>query len=135
MASRDLYNSVSPASSIVAQAVTATVNGTGVDLQGFESADVLIDLGTFAGTTPTATIQIQESDDNSTFTAVAAADLIGGALPATIDPTNDVALYERGYIGTKRYIRVAVTAVTGTSPSLPMSAVVVRGHARSKPAS
>ena len=134
MASRDLYNKVSPASSILARTVTATVNGIGVDLQGYESADVLIDLGTFEGTTPSATIQIQESDDNTTFTAVAAADLIGGALPATIDTTNDDTLYERGYLGRKRYVRVAVTAISGTGPSLPMSAVVVRGHARSMPA-
>ena len=134
MAIRDLYNNVSPATSLSARAVAAAVNGAGVDMQGFDSADILIDLGTFAGTTPTATIQIQESDDNTNFTAVAAADLIGGALPASIDTTNDETLYERGYIGSKRYIRVAVTAVGGTGPSLPMSAVVVRGHAKSKPA-
>lgn len=133
MATRDIYNSLAPASSIAAQAVTVTTNGTGVDLQGYESADVLIDLGTFGGTTPTATIQVQESDDNSTFTAVVTADLIGGALPA-IDTTTDATLYERGYKGVKQYLRVAVTAIGGTTPSLPMSAVIVKGHARSKPA-
>lgn len=130
---KDIYNSLSPASSIAAQAVATPVNGAGVDLAGFAGADVLIDLGTFAGTTPTATVQIQESDDNVTYTAVAATDLIGGALPATIDTTNDATLYELGYIGAKRYLRVAVTAIGGTGASLPMSAVIVRGGARKQP--
>jgi hypothetical protein len=132
MATMDMYNVNSPSSSIRAQAVTATLNGTGVDLQGFEGALVLLDLGLFGGTTPTATIKIQESDDNTTFTDVAAADLLGGVLPA-IDTTNDETTYERGYIGRKRYIRVAVTAIAGTSPSLPTSAVVVRGGPRKQP--
>lgn len=130
---QDLYSSLSPASSIAAQTVIAPVNGTGVELSGFVGSDVLIHLGTFGGTTPTATIQIQESDDNVTFAPVAATDLIGGALPATIDTTNAATLYERGYLGIKRYLRVAVTAVGGTGPSLPMSAVIVRGGARKQP--
>jgi len=128
MTMRDLASNISPAASIVAQAVTATLNGAGVDLRGFDAAAVILDLGTFAGTTPTATVKIQESDDNAAFTDVAAGDLIGGGQLATIDTTNDVAVYERGYIGAKRYLRVAVTAIAGTSPSLPMSAMVVRGR-------
>jgi hypothetical protein len=133
MASRDLYNNITAAASIGAQAVTAALNGSSVDMANYASAVVLLDLGTFAGTTPSATIQIQESDDNSTFTAVAAADLHGGALPGTIDTTNDAQLYERGYIGQKRYLRVAITAIAGTGPSLPLSAVIVRGHPRKAP--
>lgn len=132
MASQDLYNKQSAINSLRAAARTATVNGTGVDLRGYESALVVIDLGTFAGTTPTATFQVQESDDNTTFTAVAAADLHGGAL-AGIDTTNDEQLHVRGYIGTKRYVRVAITAIAGTGPSLPCSASIIRGHARVAP--
>jgi hypothetical protein len=128
----DMYNSIGLTSSIRAQAVTAAVNGAGVELANFNSATVVFDLGTFAGTTPTATIKIQESDDNVTFTDVAAADLIGGALPG-IDATTDETVYKRGYIGIKKYVRVIVSAIAGTSPSLPMSAVVIRGHARTYP--
>lgn len=130
---QDMYNNVGILSSIAAQAIAAAVNGVGVDLANFNSATVILDLGTFAGTTPTATIQVQESDDNVTFTAVADAELIGGVLPATIDTTNDLTVYKRGYNGIKRYLRVAVTAVTGTGPSLPASATIVRGHARKYP--
>lgn len=124
---RDLQSNLGPAQSIAPQAVTATVDGSGVDLRDYDGAMVQIDLGTFGGTTPTATIEIEESDDDATYTAVAAADLLGGAQLATIDTTNDAQIHKRGYIGTKRYVRVAVTAIAGTSPSLPMAASIVRG--------
>lgn len=133
MASRDLYNQIAPTHSLLPAARTATANGTGVDTAGYEAVVVLIELGTFAGTTPTATIQIQESSDDSTYTAVAAGDLQGGALPA-IDTTTDEQVIERGYLGTKRYLRAAITAIGGTGPSLPCSAVVVRGSAVKLPA-
>ena len=132
MATVDVRSQVSAVASIRPQAVTAPVNGAGVDLAGFEGALILVELGTFAGTAPTATIQVQESDDDATFSPVAAEDL-DGALPATIDPTNDETVYELNYKGRRRYIRVAVTAVGGTSPSLPMSAVVIRTNARKQP--
>lgn len=125
---RDLYNDIGPAQSLSPRAVTAAVNGVGVDLRGFDGATFLVDTGTISGTTPTVTVQLQESDDNSTFTAIAAADLIGGALPATIGTAEDDTIYKRGYIGTRRYVRVAVTAVGGTSPSLPMAGSVIRSH-------
>lgn len=129
---RDLFNNIDPASSIAAQAVTATVNGAGVNLQGYNGADFLVDLGTFAGTTPTATIKFQESDDNTTFTDVAATDLLNGANSIAVDTTNDAQVHRRGYVGKKQYVRVIVSAIAGTTPSLPMSATVVRAHGRHK---
>lgn len=130
---QDLYNSLSAIDTLRAQAFTATANGTGIDLKGYESALVVADIGTFGGTSPTATLRVEESDDDSTYTAVADADLVGGANSLAITTANDVALWTRGYIGDKRYIRAAISAIGGTSPSLPLSAVVLRGHARHLP--
>lgn len=132
MSLRDVSSNLGPAQSISARAVTAAVNGTGVDLQGFDGAMLYLDLGTFAGTTPGATIRWEESDDNSTFTAIAAGDLLGGLI-AAIDTTNDDQIHKRSYLGNKRYVRAAVTAVSGTGPSLPMAASVVRGHPSQRP--
>lgn len=131
-ASQDIYNRVSVARSIAAQAVTATLNGTGVDLQGYEAAQVILDLGAFGGTTPTATLEIQDSDDNTTFAVVAAANLQGGALPAITAAAANVVI-ERGYIGEKRYLRGAVTAIGGTTPSLPLSVTILRAYPRKPP--
>lgn len=133
----DLKNDLAPLVSLAAKLQSdpsLPVNGTGIDLSGYDGAVVCVDVGTLAGSaTPTITLEIQESSDNTTFTAVAAADLDGGVLPAIV-AANDDTFYEIGYKGLKRYVRVSVTAKGGTSPALPCSAVVVRGRPRVRPA-
>lgn len=130
----ELANQISVVSSISAEAVTAVTDGAGVNLADFNAATVIVNLGTFAGTTPTATVEIEESADNATFTAVAATDLTG-AIPAQIDTTNDATVYKVGYKGSKQYIRVTVSAIAGAGASLPISATVIRSHGRKYPAS
>jgi hypothetical protein len=87
MAGQVLEGRIGPAATLDARAVTAAVNGVGVDLAGWNAAMIVISVGTFGGTSPSATLEIQDSND----------------------------------------LRLAVTAVSGTSPSLPLAAVVVRG--------
>jgi len=123
---RDLVSSLAPAQSIRAQSLTAAANGLGVDLRGFNAAAVVFDFGAQGGTSPTHTFKVQESDDNSTFTDVADADLENGANAFVVNATN-AGVYARGYIGQKRYIRAICSAVSGTSPTLLASAVVHRG--------
>lgn len=115
----DVQNSLAPA------ARTATANGTGVDLANFASANVVFSVGTI--TDGTHTPSVQESDDNSTFTAVAAADLIG-TLANLASNTNQ----RVGYRGTKRYVR-AVSTVAGATTGGVYAGVVVRGDARKQP--
>lgn len=115
----DVQTSLAPA------ARTATANGSGVDLSGFHSTEVAFVVGTI--TDGTHTPSVQESDDNSTFTAVAAADLIG-TLAALASSTNQ----RVGYRGTKRYLR-AVSTVSGATTGGVYAAVVVRGDARKQP--
>lgn len=129
---QDLHSNIGFSQSLRPQAVIAAVNGLSVDLQGFDGAEFEINLGTFTGTTPTATLKLQESVDGTTFTDIAVADLLGGALPV-IDTTNDEGIIKRGYFNNKRYVRGIVSAVTGTTPSLPMSISVIKGHARKYP--
>ncbi|HVK21376.1 MAG TPA: hypothetical protein VM677_08450 [Actinokineospora sp.] len=130
MSRTDLRNSVSVAQSIVPAVRTAntTVNGTGVDLAGYDAAVVVVTTGTI--TDGTHTIEVQHSDDNSAYAAVADADL-GGAEPA-IAAANDDTTYEIGYHGIKRYVRVAVTTAGATSGGA-FGASVVRGKPRKLP--
>lgn len=131
----DLKNDLAPAQSLKAtsQADPAVpVNGTGVDLANHEAAVVLIDAGAITGAGATLTFEVQESDDNVSFTAVADADL-RGAEPV-ISSANHNQIHEIGYHGIKRYLRVAITAKAGTTPTLPVSASVVRGKPRVRPA-
>lgn len=137
MAKRDIKNNVDVAYTLNAQQLSGTVTGTstsiGVDLRGYESAMAVIHAGATGGTSPSFTFQVEESDDNSTFTAVAAADLSG--TEPTITAANDNAVYRIGYKGGSRYVRVSVPTTAGTSPTLFASALIVRGDANDLPLS
>jgi hypothetical protein len=126
---RDLHSNLGPAQSLGPKAVTTAEDGTGVDLAGFEGALAVLDCGTQAGTS--STFKLQESDDNSTFTDVADADIIGGTTTKgtiAITTANDAQIHKRGYIGAKRYIRWILSAAT--AGNLPVSANVIRGYPR-----
>lgn len=116
---RDIKNNISEATSLTPAARTATANGTGVDLKGYGAAEVLFVVGTITDGTHTPTVE--ESDDNTTYTAVAAANL-DGTLAALATATNQVV----GYKGSKRYIRATTTA-SGTTTGGVYAAVVIRG--------
>lgn len=129
MATVDLYNNLSAATTLAPAVRTESANGTGVDLQGYEGALVIVQAGTV--TDGTHTIEVQESIDNSTFTAVSDGDL-QGTEPA-ITSSNDEAVYEIGYRGTKRYIRAVVTVTGSPSTGGVYGALVVRGNPRKYP--
>jgi len=129
---KDMQSTVDVVKSLEAGTFTATANGSSADLQGYEGALFVYDVGVFGGTSPTMTLQLQESSDDSTFTAIAAADL-EGVQPVQITGALDQLIARVGYKGSKRYVRQAITAIGGTSPSLVMSASIVRGAARHNP--
>lgn len=133
MGAKNSVESNNPSVSISPQNVTAALNGSSVDHAGFNAASVVIALGVFAGTSPSATVQVQDSPDGVTWTAVAAAQLGGGGAIPTITPANANTLIRRAYLGLNRFVRVAVTAISGTSPSLPMCAIVHLDGAERQP--
>lgn len=124
---RDLVSLIAIGTSLAAAARTASANGTGVDLAGYGSAAVVFAPG--AITDGTHTPSLEESSDNATFTAVAAADMIGTLAALAANTVQEV-----GYVGTKRYIR-AVTTITGSPATGGVyNALVVRGNASKQPA-
>lgn len=114
---------------------TTTVNGAAVDNaadgENFGGAMIIIHAGTAGGTTPSFTFEVQDSPDNSTWTAVDAS-LLDGAEPV-VTTANDEQVHLIGYLGIKRYLRVAITAVSGTTPTLLCSAGVALGFPNSAP--
>lgn len=116
---QDVQNSLTPA------ARTASANGSGVDLANFASATVAFVVGTI--TDGTHTPSVEESDDNITYTAVAAANLIG-TLAALATGVNQ----RVGYRGSKRHIRTATT-VAGATTGGVYAGVVIRGDGRKQP--
>jgi len=121
MAKRDLYSNIGVSTTIAPAVVSATGNGTGVDLRGFQSATVAYTVGAIVGS-GNITPKLQESDDNSTFTDVAAGDLLGSFPAVLLTGT----AFRVGYKGSKRYIRAVSTLNSGTS--VAVSAVVLLGH-------
>lgn len=140
----DLSNSISPVVSLAAAVRTAAANGTGVDLQGYESATVLVDVGAEGDTLSSSVhfeVSLEESDDNSTFTDVAQAGIVDGTIAAggiflkldgTAGGNPDTAggIFRVGYVGGKRYIRVVLAKTGSHSNGTPIGAMVIKGHAR-----
>jgi len=125
---RDLKNNADVVNSLVPKvyAVNQAENGTGVDLRGYDAALAVFVSGAF--TDGTFTPKVQESDDDSTWSDVAAADLEGSltALSAS-------AVQRAGYKGGKRYIRPVVT-VSGATSGGAVTACVVRARPHLAPA-
>jgi hypothetical protein len=126
--SRDVRLELDPQASIVPDQYTGTTNGTGIDLQGAEAALISIPTGAFGGTTPTASYKVQESDTlGSGYTDVADTDLIGATGNTSGVALAASAVQKVSYIGSKRFVRVIVSAVGGSSPVIRTGATVIQG--------
>jgi len=137
---KDLYNNIKAVSVLDPIAVTATAEHTDIDLQGFNSACLLIHAGLDAGTGLSAshkfTFTLAHSDDGTTYTAVTTNDMLDltvtSGVVITIDATTeDNILYKLGYVGGKRYLQLTNT-VTGTV-TMPISIIVVKGDPEVSP--
>ena len=76
---QDLYNSLHFAESINLAARSGNVTGSGVDLEGYQGAVAVGICDAWSAGMGTHAIALYESDDNSTYTAVATANLVGSA--------------------------------------------------------
>lgn len=125
----DLYDNVKFTASLVALSRTANADGTGVDTKGYSQGVAVIQAGDIDLTTgdETYTFSIEESDDNSTFAAVS-------GLTTTVTADNQTKLIRLSNLNTtrKRYLRVVLT-VAGTTPIIPVSAVIALGSPASAP--
>lgn len=135
---RDLANSIAVVETLASATRTASADGTGIDLQGFESATVIAQIGaegiTLSGT-DYITFKLEHSDDDSTYTAVATADVVEGTVSSGVFATFDdnaeaPAVATIGYIGGKRYVRAVVSYEGTHGTGTPSNAVIVKGHPR-----
>jgi hypothetical protein len=130
-----LKESTRPVEALQAGARTATVNGSGIDLWDSLSgraSEITFVLSSAAGTgtTPTLNAIIQESDDNSTFTDVATANIVEGSQFAQV--TTVASFQERTVKRTKRFVRIR-EVIAGTTPSFTNAVVAILGTAADEP--
>jgi len=116
----DVVNSLPPA-----VRVNGTASGTSANLQGFNAALIVITPGVV--TDGVHTPKLQESDDNSVFTDVAAADQLGALVALASNIAQDV-----GYVGNKQYVRPVITT-TGATTGAVCAAHVLRGNPANAP--
>lgn len=86
---------------------TGTVTSASLDMLGFDSAHFNLHYGATAPA-PTSTT-VEESDDDSTFTAAPATSVVDDADAHAVSKTRRIA-----YVGNKRYARVVVVQSAST---------------------
>jgi hypothetical protein len=121
--------------SLVPATRTADANGTGVSVEGFEGVVVGFAFGA-SGDVLSGTVfvegVVQESNDNSTYTDVAAADLIG--TEPMVDAAADASkVYRVGYLGSKKYVRGKLDFTGTHTNGIPCATFVERSAARVVP--
>ena len=111
-------------------AVTATGNGTGVDITAYEGyGQIVLVSAAGTGTSPTLDVKVQESSDDSTYT-----DITGLAFTQVTDAADITQMLQIDISGTKKYVRVVDTA-GGTTPSFDRSVVLIAGRKSGRNAS
>lgn len=137
---RDLHSNLKLVQAVKAQVIGGTdVQSAAIDLLGYNSAEILIDVGTAGdtlGSTVSFDVIVTHSDDNSSYAAVAAGDILGNNAPGsngeilTIDADAEAAkVYQFGYIGNKRYLKIEVESDGTHSTGTPFAVSVIKGHA------
>lgn len=135
---KDIYHDLLVVKTIDPVLGKTTQTGAAVDLQGFEGALMAAHVGQSGDTLSGSikmTVSFQESDTTAGYFAnVAAADLLGGANDVVIDDAaEDEVIVTRGYLGSKRYVRILVTYTGTHTNGTPISAVVIKGLPRHAP--
>lgn len=113
-----------------------------IDLQGVNAAEIILAIGaggiTFSGTNKIEFV-LTHSDDNSTYTNVTDADMLGvtgianGIIKSLIAAHATPAVYRFGYKGPRRYLKLLADFSGTHGTGTPISALLMRGHQHSNP--
>ena len=137
---RDMATYMKAVTSIEADdALAADNTEVSVDRAGYESVTYVISSGaggiTFSGTNKIE-FKLTHSDDDVTYTAVEAGDVIGaegdavgaGGIVLTFDEARAAADYVIGYVGHKRYTQLLADFSGTHGTGTPIAAVAILGH-------
>jgi len=118
---KDLHSQIVVGTAIALTAVAdgEDVAGVAIDRQGSDGLEIIFQVGAY--TDGSVTPLIEESDNNSDYTAVADADLTNTEASAALTAAGVSSI---GYVGFKRYVRA--TAVTAAGSTLSVGATYVK---------
>ena len=130
---RDLYRNVLVSQHFSPAVSTVTRTSTAIDLQGYNAASVVFAIGQSGDTLSGSvfwTLKLQHSDDDSTYTDVAVADLLNSAATVVVNSASlDRAAYAFGYQGSKRYLKGVATPTGTHTVGTPIGMIAMRGEA------
>ena len=118
---KDLHSQIVVGTAIALTAVAngEDVAGVAIDRQGSDGLEIIFQVGAY--TDGDVTPLIEESDNNSDYTAVADANLTNTEASAALSAAGVSSI---GYVGFKRYVRA--TAVTAAGSTLSVGATYVK---------
>lgn len=134
----DISNNIALRPLINPAVLNVTTTGVSLDLQGYRAVEFAAYIGA-PGVTLSGSVLIdfvlQESDNNTTFTVVADADMFGAVLPvanagifARIDANTKASkAYGIGYRGAKRFLRVVATYTGAHTVGTPIAVIGLLG--------
>lgn len=108
------------------QADTTDQVSQSVDMTGFESVLFLFALGALEATFA-ATVLIEDSPDNSTWTAVVDGQLHGLESALTITGADDNKVAQIGYHGGEKWVRCTYVVTTAAGANL-IAGIAILGH-------
>lgn len=139
---KDLHSSLLASVAIGCAVLAADNTPSAIDLQGYDSAEILLAIGaggiTFSGTNKIEFV-VTHSDDDVTYTAVTTADMLGvtvasgGIVKALTAAHASAAVYRYGYKGGKRYLKVLADFSGTHGTGTPIAAIVLKGDGASNP--
>ncbi|MEQ1901871.1 MAG: hypothetical protein ABL866_14205 [Devosia sp.] len=133
---RDLANNLHTAralSPVVAGTDNTAYVSQKLDMLGYESAMLAIMIGANTDADATFTVLIEDSPDNTNFTAVDDAYLTGTEVLASFQFDDDNETRKIGYVGTQRYLRATITPANNGAGNIYMAAVWILGNPSRKP--
>ena len=137
---KDMHSDITVVSAIGAAALTADNTPAAIDLRGYNAAEIILLIGAGGITFSTMNkieFKLTHSDDDSTYTAVTDADVLGvesvasgGIIKALTEAHGTAAAYRVGYVGGKRYLKLLADFSGTHGTGTPIGAVVLKtgGH-------
>lgn len=139
---KDLHSGMTVVSAIGAAVLTADNTPAAIDLQGYNGAEIVLAIGvggiTFSGSNKIEFV-LTHSDDDSSYTAVGADDVLGGTVAAggiiksLIAAHAAAACYRYGYKGSKRYLKLLADFSGTHGTGTPIAAMVIKGAGSDNP--
>lgn len=140
---KDLHSKITLVSAIGAAVLSADANSGWLDLQGYNSAEIVLAIGiggiTFSGTNKVEFL-LEHSDDNGTTSSqVTVNDVLGvasvtsGVIKSLVAAHAAADVARVGYKGGKRYIRLTADFSGTHGTGTPIAAMVIKGDGFNKP--